>query len=131
MVVRLKLRSRNRCGDMIGSAALRSTDTKAAAATMVPTIRAMMVAEPQPYVVPPHVVVRTRQVEATARRAMPAMSSFGFVREFLGSRRKSIAEAIARAPSGTFIQKAHRQPMPSVNHPPSSGPATDDRANTP
>ena len=62
---------------------------------------------------------------------MPATSSFGFVREFLGSRRKSIAEAIARAPSGTFIQKAHRQPMPSVNHPPSSGPATNDRANTP
>ena len=34
-------------------------------------------------------------------------------------------------PSGMFIQNAQRQPMPSVNQPPSSGPATEERAKTP
>jgi len=31
---------------------------------------------------------------------------------------------------GRFIQNAQRQPGPSVNHPPSKGPATEDTANT-
>src|SRR5674476_1246756 len=131
MVVRLKLRSLNRCGDMIGSAALRSAETKAATAMTVATISPMMTEEPQAYVVPPHVVASTRPVEAAARSTMPATSSRGLVPEGLGRRRNTIAEVIARIPSGTFIQNAQRQPIPSVNHPPSSGPATDDNAKTP
>lgn len=39
--------------------------------------------------------------------------------------------AMARRPRGMLIQKAQRQPMPSVNQPPSRGPATEARANTP
>ncbi len=50
--------------------------------------------------------------------------------ETRGRRRKTSAATTATAPSGTFIQNTHRQPGPSVNHPPSNGPATDDRAKT-
>ncbi len=35
---------------------------------------------------------------------------------------------IARMPSGMLIHRPQRHPMPSVNQPPSSGPATDDTA---
>ena len=38
---------------------------------------------------------------------------------------------MARMPNGMFIQNAQRQPMPSVNQPPSSGPATEEMAKTP
>ena len=64
---------------MIGSAARRSTSTKATAATTVPAISAMMTAESQSYVVPPQVVTSTRQVDAMASRPMPAQSSFGLL----------------------------------------------------
>src|SRR5665811_2489743 len=112
MVVSLKLRSLNRCGDMIGSTALRSTATRAATATAVATIRAMIRGEPQEYVVPPHVVTSTRPVEEAARSTMPATSSRGLDPVVLGRCRKNIADAIAAIPSGTFIQNAQRQPMP-------------------
>ena len=47
MVVSLKLRSLNKCGDMIGSVALRSTTTRVTTAMTVATIRAMIKGEPQ------------------------------------------------------------------------------------
>ena len=66
-----------------------------------------------------------------ASRKMPATSIRGLRLVFLGSRRKNAAEVIARMPSGMFIQNAQRQPMLSVNQPPSSGPATEEMAKTP
>ena len=57
---------------------------------------------------------------------MRGLPRFGFRRC-----RNAIALAMASRPRGMLIQKAQRQPMPSVNQPPSRGPATEASANTP
>ena len=62
---------------------------------------------------------------------MPSTSIFLPERSRLGRCRNRTAEVIAIAPSGMLIHMHQRQPIDSVNQPPSSGPATDDSANTP
>ena len=115
---------------MMGSAVRRSTATNAAAATSVPAIRPRITGSVQAYLPPPQVANRTRQVVATASSTMPPMSRRG--RPLCrGSLRNRTAPASASSPSGMLIQKTQRQPGPSVKKPPSSGPATEDTANTP
>ncbi|MNW56976.1 hypothetical protein D3C74_347370 [compost metagenome] len=48
----------------------------------------------------------------------------------MGRCSRKIAASAARMPSGMLIQNTQRQPGPSVNHPPSSGPATEETAKT-
>ena len=72
MVATLKFRLRNRASGMIGSAARRSTSTKATPDTIAPAIMPMICGDAQSYVEPAQVVVSTMQVLATAIRTMPA-----------------------------------------------------------
>ena len=116
---------------MIGSADPRSTSTNAIDVTTVAAIRARMVGEPQANSLPPQEATSTSAVVAAASSTMPPMSSLGFTLLPLGRCRRKIAASRARAPRGTLIQKVQRQPMPSVNQPPSSGPATEETAKTP
>jgi hypothetical protein len=70
----LKVRMRNSRNGMAGSAARRSTTTKAAPSTTVAAPRPRITGEPQAYCVPPQVVSSTRQVMAEASSAVPGQS---------------------------------------------------------
>src|SRR5215218_8497142 len=122
VVASTKLRLLNSLSGMIGSAALCSAITNAAADTTAMTIRARMVGEFKSYSVPPQEVTRMTEVRATAMVRMPQTSSFTFASCF-GSLRNAAAIAIAASPRGMLTQNAQRQPMLSVNQPPSRGPA--------
>jgi hypothetical protein len=69
-------------------------------------------------------------VTATVMATMPATSILTGLTRPGADGRKATPEAIAAAPKGRLIQNAHRQPSPSVSHPPRTGPSIADSANT-
>src|SRR5690625_578435 len=71
MVVRLKLRSLNRCRGMIGSLACDSFHTNSAPVTAAPANRPMIINEDHSYCDPPQVEAKTRHVVAMETSTMP------------------------------------------------------------
>jgi len=116
---------------MIGWAALLSAATSRAPNTNAVPMRPKMGPESQAYCRPPHEVTRTIAVTLTVIVTLPRMSSLGrsCLREDV--LRKAAAVATAKTPNGRLNQKAQRQPMVSVNQPPSRGPSTDATAKQP
>src|SRR5215213_6808154 len=72
---------------------------------------------------------RRSQTSRGLPRWLAAVDSFGLTRPGADGR-IAAPEAIAAAPKGRLIQNAHRQPSPSVSHPPRTGPSIADSANT-
>jgi hypothetical protein len=71
-VAMVNVRSENRCTGTTGSAARRSTTINTVSRTTDVTMSPMIVAEPQSYCVPPHVVSNTTHVTAAASTTDPA-----------------------------------------------------------
>src|SRR4029453_14419521 len=111
---------------MIGSAAWRSAAMKTALASTAMTLIETMTGDPQRYAPPPHDATKTMAVTATVMATMPATSILTGLTRLGADGRKAAPEAIAAAPKGRLIQNAHRQPSPSVSHPPRTGPSIAD-----
>ena len=105
--------------------------TNTAPAMMAVAASARIVGEVQSYFEPPQVANRTIAVVAIVSSAIPAVSIRALTCSRLGRCRKAAAAISASPPTGTLIQNTQRQPGPSVNQPPSSGPATEETAKTP
>ena len=125
------LRFLNRRTGMSGSLARSSTKTVMMAPMMVMAPKVRIMEEPHSYSVPPQVVMRIREAVVMAMKVAPSQS-----KRFISAsptRRCStrVHTMMARMPSGMFIHMPQRQPGPSVNQPPRTGPRTEDRPKTP
>ena len=126
----VKVRSANRPSGMIGSTARRSATTKAPAPATAATARPSTTDELQAYRVPPQEASRTTAVTARASVLKPATSRCTRSGPRGGSCSSTTTASTASPPTGRLSQNAHRQPMPSVSQPPTSGPARAETANT-
>ena len=120
----LKLRFLNRESAMSGSFAWRSATANSTPATTTVASSATMTGESQAYSTPPHEVASVSAVTATTSVTVPQVSKCAFSTVRRGFGKNATAVPMATSASGTLIQNAQRQPMVSVNRPPSSGPAS-------
>ena len=90
-----------------------------------------MIGSDHSYSVPPHVVMRMSEAVVSAMKVAPSQSKRFMEVSPTRRWRTRVQTIMARIPSGMFIHRPQRQPGPSVNQPPRTGPRTEDRPKTP
>src|SRR5699024_12359845 len=106
-------------------------NTVSSAPTMTTAAMDKIVGEVHSYSLPPQVVSRIRVLVVIAMAAKPIQSNPVKPCSPTGSFSTKAQTIIASRPSGMLIHRPQRQPGPSVNQPPRTGPGTEETRTTP